>query len=980
MRDNSDLTHDLVHDLSRTIGLDETELNGSVVARFRRVIGLLPVDHLAYVDTNKSLTYHALDQLSDGVAVAVAAQVGWGDGVGASKPVALLLPHEAISIAAILGTLKAGHFYVPLDPSQGESSLQQIVSDCAPPLLLTVSSLLAMAQAIVGQNAQMQIRLIDELPQPVEGERFEVNVHGQATVSIQYTSGSTGQPRGIIRTHAQNIKSAYNLCIDSGYRPSDRVAHLLSYAHGTTTLVIFGALLHGATIYARTARDLAPKPLYEWLQACQITQLSLSVGMVRALGELADSYPPLTSIRMVGTGGEAINSSAVRRMQQLLAPECAFVIRLGITEAGTLTSLVVPPEMSWEGERVPAGYMVPLMDVTILDDKGNRLERPAVGQIAVRSRYLAAGYWNQPAQTAAKFLDDPEGGDCRTYLTGDMGYFDPDGMLVFLGRKDFMVKIRGFRVELEAVEAALVALPSVQEAVVLAQEVPSGEKRLVAYVVARNAANGEMVATSQTWRTQLAASLPEYMVPSLFVPMASFSRNIGGKVDRKALPIPENLRPELSVAYVAPRTETEAQVALIWEDLLGVNPVGVHDDFFSLGGNSLLAMRMSVRVENRWHKALPSAFFLTPTISCLGSWLDGKSVEEVVVGAQPAEVNSDAKEVRPAGKRKLFARPKLNVRHKMRRLPERAASLMPFEQGWRWLHHYCSQTNLMRVLYTHEYECFQRMADEFAIPSNERVRAFRMYLVSNIITTLQKREVVQPLTTTGLFTADGGWPRFFQTIAQRLATTEVGDATAFVRFTGLEFVEEAYQQGQGVILLSFHTPTSRFAMTPLVRHLGVEGIATLSGRRESSIGTLTSRSLALVAEITQRAMQILRQGGVLQILNDYGYEEQGTLPFPIGGRTYLLKPGFAELALATGATVIPFYSSWQDDGRIHAVFLPPMAESQCEPESMAARQQAVANMVEGYATFVESRLRKMPDSWTWAVNNHFLERPPHKSP
>ena len=254
------------------------------------------------------------------------------------------------------------------------------------------------------------------------------------------------------------------------------------------------------------------------------------------------------------------------------------------------------------------------MEILLLDEDGQAVRPDDIGEIAIRSRYLSPGYWRRPDLTAAAFRSDPAGGPERIYRTGDLGRRLPDGCLVHLGRKDFQVKIRGFRVEVAEVEGALLSLPTVQEAVVVAREDRPGDRRLVAYLVP----TARPAPTVTALRQALAASVPDYMVPAAYVMLDALPKTPGGKVDRRALPPPGRTRPALDQPLVAPRTPVEATVGAIWQEVLGLDEVGMHDNFFDLGGHSLAASQVIARVTETFHVDLPvRVLFEAPTVNGL---------------------------------------------------------------------------------------------------------------------------------------------------------------------------------------------------------------------------------------------------------------------------------------------------------------------------------------------------------------------------
>jgi acyl carrier protein len=255
-------------------------------------------------------------------------------------------------------------------------------------------------------------------------------------------------------------------------------------------------------------------------------------------------------------------------------------------------------------------------DVVLLNSDGSALGFDQIGEIAVRSRYLSPGYWRRPDLTEAAFLPDPEGGDARIYRTGDLGCMLPDGCLVHRGRKDFHVKIRGYSVELAEIEAALIKLDGVKEAVVTTKEHAQGNRVLVAYVVPA----GQSALSVSAMRQALAAKLPDYMIPSAFVFLDSFPLVGPGKVNLRALPVPGRARPDLGTPFAFPRTPVEDKIAKIWAEVLDVDQIGIHDRFLELGGDSLLATRVISRVIAAFRVEVPMrTFFETPTVAAMAA-------------------------------------------------------------------------------------------------------------------------------------------------------------------------------------------------------------------------------------------------------------------------------------------------------------------------------------------------------------------------
>jgi acyl carrier protein len=294
------------------------------------------------------------------------------------------------------------------------------------------------------------------------------------------------------------------------------------------------------------------------------------------------------------------------------APECILVHRMGITETATIRSYFMDKTTPIDGARVPIGYPVDDKEVLLLDESGEHAGRNCIGEIAVKSRYLSLGYWRRPDLTRAKFLPDPNGGEERTYLSGDLGRMAADGCLFHVGREDFRVKVRGYSVEVSEIEMALLEHAAVKEAAVVGRETQSDDRQLVAYFVPSE----KPAATVTQLRNFLKARLPDYMIPSAFVLLRAVPLTPNGKIDRRALPDPGQSRPELDTPYVAGTTPVEEQLAKIWAEVLSLNRVGIHDNFFDLGGHSLAATRVVSRVLKRFQVDIPlQSLFGSPTVS-----------------------------------------------------------------------------------------------------------------------------------------------------------------------------------------------------------------------------------------------------------------------------------------------------------------------------------------------------------------------------
>jgi len=301
---------------------------------------------------------------------------------------------------------------------------------------------------------------------------------------------------------------------------------------------------------------------------------------------------------------------------------------MGTTETHAIGYCTVGPKFSYPKDGVLVGYPVPGKTILLLDDNGQEVECGQVGEIAVKTRYLASGYWRMPELTRAKFLPDPNGGSERIYLTGDLGQSLPDGFMIHRGRKDFQVKIRGYRIEISEIETALLGHPKVKDVGVVAWDQEPGEKYLVAYV----APHDDVAPTIDELHNFLKAKLADYMMPSAFMFLRSLPLT-NGKLDRTALPRPDHKRPHFDLPYAPPQDHVETKLVQIWEEILDVRPIGIRDNFFDLGGHSLTASRVISRVIQMFQLELPiKALFDSPTVAEMASVIAANQANPVSQG------------------------------------------------------------------------------------------------------------------------------------------------------------------------------------------------------------------------------------------------------------------------------------------------------------------------------------------------------------
>ena len=416
----------------------------------------------------------------------------------------------------------------------------------------------------------------------------EAGVNGASPVYVMYTSGSTGQPKGVEVPH----RAVSRVVVRNGYadfNATDRVVFAANPAFDATTLELWAPLLNGGVLVViDQAVLLEPTRFVQALQAQAVTTLWMTVGLFNQYA--AYMKPVLPQLRYVFVGGDVMDPGVIGEVMRECPPQHMFNA-YGPTETTTFATtyeITADPH----GKSIPIGRPIAQTQLYILDAQRKLVPMGAVGEIYIGGAGVALGYLNRPELTAERFIESPFTAGQRLYKTGDLGRWLPDGTIEYRGRNDFQVKVRGFRIELGEIEARLAEHADVHEAVVLAREDSPGDKRLVAYIVT----NHHAAPSTDTLRTYLNGVLPEYMVPAAYVTLDAFPLNANGKVDRKALPAPDG-DAYLSRAYEAPVGEIEQALAQIWSEILKVEQIGRHDHFFELGGHSLLAATQIARIR-----------------------------------------------------------------------------------------------------------------------------------------------------------------------------------------------------------------------------------------------------------------------------------------------------------------------------------------------------------------------------------------------
>ncbi|MBC6417957.1 MAG: amino acid adenylation domain-containing protein, partial [Prochloron sp. SP5CPC1] len=602
----------------------------------------------AIIFQGRSLTYNELNRWSNQIARAI---LDRRDTV--AEPIALLFATEPAMIAAMLGVLKAGKFYVPLDISLPESRLSLILKDSKAKLILSHRHHLQASgfeQSILSQD----VLRIDTLDKGISDENLEIQCHPDDLAYILYTSGSTSRPKGVMQNH-RYVLNLYRNYSNSGkmsegdlrkqiwcFTP-DRFSLLYSAAFGGAVRDIYCALLNGATLLPLDVKQISLHKLAGWLQDNEITVTFMVATLFRHFAATLNEEADFPKLRLIQIGSETVYRQDAELFQRHFSPQCTLMVNLGGTEISPVRQFPITKDTVLTGSTVPAGYGVPGTEVLLWDESGQEVPPGEVGEIVVCSRQLALGYWQQPGLTKRVFVENQKH---KCFKTGDLGKLLPDGCLLHLGRKDFQVKIRGYRVETSEVEATLLNLEAVGEAVVVAQTEKGGavgDRLLVAYLTA---VNSENKLTAQELKAALGDKLPSYMIPACFIWLESLPLTATGKIDRLALPKPESIlsSSELELNVIAPRTNIEETLVKIWSEVLKIEPIGIENNFFELGGHSLHASQVLARIAEKLGIEMPlKQIFEAPTISLLSKYIESlnTSTSEYPLAPTPTERGAD---------------------------------------------------------------------------------------------------------------------------------------------------------------------------------------------------------------------------------------------------------------------------------------------------------------------------------------------------
>ncbi len=545
----------------------------SIHGRFDDIVAMIP-EHPALSDGIHSLTYLQLQKASNKLAHAILGILGPGKG-----NIGIFCENNVFQVIAILGILRSGRSYVALDTSFPDERNKAILNDSQSRMIVCTEDL---RERLSGYSEDRFIISADQPGEEIPECKPQIRTDPGDNAITLYTSGSTGRPKGVLQSHRNMVHFIRRMSDLYPIYPSDKTAYYLSFGFSAHALPLLGALLNGSELKTYSFRKGNFHAFSEWLRTEKISFGMMIPSFLRhflAVQEKKTHYPDL---RLLLFGGETLYRSDVEKARAIFRKQTFMVNIYASTEAYLMRSFPLAHDTTIKSNIVPIGYPVEGMEISLQDAHGKQVRGQEQGEIILKSEYLTEGYHRQPELQKKDFSTDPVNPALRIFSTADMGYFLDDNCLVHTGRKDSVVKLRGYRIDFGEIINLLLQSNDVREAVCVLRENPGGREELIAYIVPAGAENPDM----EYIRALLVRVLPDFMIPSYIIPIGEIPKNSVGKTDPTALPDPE-------WEYIAeqqkeaPANQFEEKLCRIFEKVLKKSTIGVNEDFLKLGADSL---------------------------------------------------------------------------------------------------------------------------------------------------------------------------------------------------------------------------------------------------------------------------------------------------------------------------------------------------------------------------------------------------------
>ena len=588
----------------------------TIAQLFEQQVARTP-DSVAAVSRGQSLSYRRLDQRSNQLAQHLRAL-----GVQSETLVGVAIERSLEMLVGLLAILKAGGAYVPIDPSYPVQRIALMLEDSEAPIILATEG----TRSRLGKTARHIVSIDGDADAIARNDTHAIDstARGHSLAYVIYTSGSTGGPKGVMIEHHNVVNFFSGMDREIGAGPGVWLA-VTSISFDISVLELFWTLTRGFQVIIHG--DEGTQTIPDEIRNYGVTHLQSTPSLARMIAVSPDGLAALGRLKKLFLGGESLPPSLIRQLRQAFRGEMYNMY--GPTET-TIWSTTF--RINGDSDSIPIGKPIASTQVYVLDSGFQPVAAGEPGELYIGGPGVVRGYWQRPDLTAGRFLADPFLSGNRMYRTGDIARFLPDGNLEFLGRADFQLKVRGFRIEIGEIESALENQAEVNQAVVVAREFKPEDKRLVAYVVPKAGTRLEIA----DLRAALTATLPEYMVPSNFVVLDSLPLTANGKIDRNALPHPSRVENESGTAPELPRNELEHVLEQAWKDALGVDRVGLNENFFDLGAHSLIVAEVHIQLQQLLGREFSLVdLFQFPTVAALANHFNGEeAVPRVSIRAE----------------------------------------------------------------------------------------------------------------------------------------------------------------------------------------------------------------------------------------------------------------------------------------------------------------------------------------------------------
>jgi acyl-CoA synthetase (AMP-forming)/AMP-acid ligase II/acyl carrier protein len=941
----------------------------------------------ALVEGGSQYTYHELNAKANQVAAGLLQFLGANE-----QPVGILLGKEALAVISTLATLKTGNFYAGLDPTNPKTFTQAICNNLEPAVILTNGLYLQLAKGIAGDKTQ--VINVEQWLSDMPSTEPRVTVPMDLIAGIYYTSGTTGKSKGVVvdqnalwhRTHATVMTLKYS--------PSDRTCMPFPVGFGWSTTPLFGTLVTGGTVFLYDFAGKSVLEIADWFLENKITNTPMPASFMKQFlsGLPTDFDSKFPDMRLVFAGGDAIEIDDLQKWQKLFSSKCVLAYGFSSTEGGPLTRTFYRTDTTISEDSLTFGIPAVGVDIIIVDEQGKPVPAGTPGEIAIKSEGKMLGYWRNESLSGKKFIDDPDNPGERLLLTGDMGRLSEQNYLEFSGRKDSKVKIRGYLVDIAQIEETVRRLPAVQDAAVTPYKRKNGELRLAAYLVYGR----EQVLTNPELKRFLAAELPSHMIPQLICVVDALPRSPSGKVNTYLLPAPSRNRSVLGTAYAPPKKEIELQIASIWQDVLEMDEIGIYDNFFDLGGDSLSALEMALSIETTFSKTVPQSFFADPTISHLQAViLDEGNIHQLnreqsglesYLRDQRFPLPGEQTRQKPTWMKKLLRREisSKNIERFLDLLVARYIASLPYQKAKKWIVRWSRNRLVRRLLYNRRNVMFSDWLMDINPDHINSPELFQRSMITNLNYRLRLFKSKDGNTDrsstnvrTQVETLKKSQSKYWSSLARLIEETPPDEFDAHFPVNGLCHLTDAIEEGNGVILLSFHGFMAPLRFLPLKWRLGIN-IFTISDKPPRSQGQFRETPADLLSAADHASMNaqialfgqgILQKGGVINIVGDSSDPYGQVYQIKIGNRRYEIQSGFAEMAINTGAKVIPHFGRALPDGRPETIIVPPLKVRKTE------RGEIVEDLVNQYASFINHVWINYPEAVRWMKMEKYFSQP-----